>query len=246
VKARDGLPTELVALAHYVELNRAGWWDKALEQMVIAAIWLSGSPLSEIDIFQTIRRDFSARVDKARVLTQIETMASKRLLFRLDDKYKISDELLKEYEQSLSKCEDIERAVRSEFDDIIIRNCPFTTPELLWDQVVNDFIIPLVHDMGARTYELLSGGRVDFSANTRFKQLLERYDASKQEVIRESIIEFMDPKDDSLRSFILQRLNAYFFLQSGNLSESIGQNSEFRVLKPILAPEITEVFTNLP
>jgi hypothetical protein len=30
------------------------------------------------------------------------------------------------------------------------------------------------------------------------------------------------------------------------LTQSIGQNSEFRVLKPILAPEITEVFTNLP
>jgi hypothetical protein len=35
-------------------------------------------------------------------------------------------------------------------------------------------------------------------------------------------------------------------LDLASMTQSIGQNSEFRVLKPILAPEITEVFTNLP
>jgi hypothetical protein len=38
----------------------------------------------------------------------------------------------------------------------------------------------------------------------------------------------------------------YNMKDSKYLSKSIGQNPAFRFLKPILAPEITEVFTNLP
>jgi hypothetical protein len=38
------LPTELAALVHHVELNRSGWWDKAVHRLVLAAVWLSETP----------------------------------------------------------------------------------------------------------------------------------------------------------------------------------------------------------
>jgi hypothetical protein len=36
------LPMELVSLVHHIELNKAGWWDVAVQQLLLAAMWISG------------------------------------------------------------------------------------------------------------------------------------------------------------------------------------------------------------
>ena len=44
------LPTEVAALVHHVELTRAGWWDKAVHRLVLAAVWLADKPLTVREI----------------------------------------------------------------------------------------------------------------------------------------------------------------------------------------------------
>lgn len=46
--ADTGIRPELVSLIHHVELNKAGWWDGAIRQFILAAIWLNGKATRSI------------------------------------------------------------------------------------------------------------------------------------------------------------------------------------------------------
>jgi hypothetical protein len=53
------LPREVSALVHHIELNRAGWWEKALNRLVLAAIWLSDGNPDVAEIRVTFEGTFS-------------------------------------------------------------------------------------------------------------------------------------------------------------------------------------------
>jgi len=52
------LPKEVVALVQHIELNKTGWWDKTVQRLVIAAVWLADEPPSADAIHATLRTTF--------------------------------------------------------------------------------------------------------------------------------------------------------------------------------------------
>jgi hypothetical protein len=56
------LPKEVTALIHHIELNKAGWWDRAAQRLVIASIWLANEPLSTDQVSHNLETQFRLKL----------------------------------------------------------------------------------------------------------------------------------------------------------------------------------------
>jgi len=59
---RSVLSREVMALVHHVELNRAGWWDKVVQRLTLAAVWLADHAPSVLEIKRA--RDIEPRTNE--------------------------------------------------------------------------------------------------------------------------------------------------------------------------------------
>lgn len=214
------LPPELTSLVHHIELNKAGWWDKAIQQLIVASIWLSGESLTRRGVQDRLQQYFAVKVDDAKAASQIDALcASDTLVALQDDHFKISEHNLREFEEDLKEFETVQDQVRGRFSAIIRELCPSIDPEATWQAFNDELLVPLVHDMGAMTYELVSGTRMDLAAMPRLHQFLRAYPPPTRQALRAAVIAFLDPGNASVRSWVLRQLNAFFFVEAGNLAE---------------------------
>jgi hypothetical protein len=236
--ATTSLPPELVSLIHHVELNKAGWWDGAIRQFILAGIWLSGEPLSSERIHEVLRNGFSVSPEPARIDLQVRRLCELGQLIRLPSgEFKISETSLHALEESLSQSEVIE----SEAEGVFVRQMQAVCPEIdsaeCWRTFNGEFLFPLVREIGARTYELISGSTRHIERVASFQSFVQRYPVALQARVHDAIVLFMNPQDAAVRSYILRHLNAYFAIEASNLGphtvetlrQSALQNISFNV-----------------
>jgi len=213
------LPPELISLVHHVELNKAGWWDKAVDQLIVAAIWLSGESLTPQGVLDDLRESFSVDLDAEKTRGRIDALCVSGILVPLQgEQFKISERSLNEFEKGLEECQRIQEGAHRRFVEAMRDCCPPLDAETTWASFNDEFLLPLIREIGARTYELLSGRRTELAATPRLEQFFQRYPDDIRRPLRTAVITFLDPKDPNIRSYILRQLNAYFFVEAGNLS----------------------------
>jgi len=214
------LSPELVSLVHHIELNKAGWWDTAIQQLILAAIWRKGESLSLAGIVNELRKGFSVHLEASKVEKQIDELCASNTVVALPGgQFKIAERSLNEFEASVKQAKEITQEAESKFATVLAACCDRLEPAETWRSFNDDLLAPLVREMGARTYELVSGGKVEVENRVRFREFLESFPAEHRQGLRDAVIGFLDPKDRIVRSYILRQLNAYFFLEAGNLSE---------------------------
>lgn len=219
------LPPELVSLIHHVELNKAGWWETAIQRLIVAAIWLSSRPLTRDEVAGALGEQFSVTTTSARLRLPIQHLLSNGTLVEIVGQgLRISQEALKRFEKELGESDDIERKAKLRFLSCMKERCPTLNGETLWNVFTEQLLLPLVHEVGARTYELVSGKSLALGDSVRLPEFLEQYPKDAREQLRAAIVAFLDPKDDDARSFVLRCLHSYFFVEAGNLSQEAVQS----------------------
>ncbi|NWF91434.1 MAG: hypothetical protein HXY46_00835 [Syntrophaceae bacterium] len=214
------LPAELVSLIHYIELNKTGWWDRAIQQLIIATIWLSGKTLTAQEISEELHNTFFVSFETTKVQSEIEALLQSGILIPLSKgQYKISEQSLREFEKELTEFEEIEREAKKKFAESLKNCCPTLECEGAWRNVNEQLVLPMVQALGARTYELISGDVTELEKVPTFQSFLEQYQLEIRPLLRNAIISFLDPRNPTIRSYILRYLNAYFFLEASNLRE---------------------------
>lgn len=119
------LPPEVVSLVHHVELNKAGWWDKGIQHLVQAVVWLSGEPLTPDGIVNQLGERFHVRGDPGRIKRQVEELGKRGVLVALPDgQLRLSEHALKKLEEESEGAEDIERKAKAKFLEIFSNCCP--------------------------------------------------------------------------------------------------------------------------
>jgi len=228
------LPPELISLVHYIELNKVGWWEKALQQLIMGAIWLSGKSLTSQDIIDYYQKQFRVTLEPARVKKHLDLLCSSNMLIRVpDERYKISETALKEFEKRLKEAEEVESKSKNKFFEILSKCCPSLDAESTWQKVNKELVIPIIQIMGARTYELLAGVELDLDRDMTFHGYIEKYPPEIRKSLQTAITTFLDPKDATVRAYILNHLNSFFFLEAGNLKEdTLKTISRLSSLKP--------------
>lgn len=214
----SALPPEIISLVHHVELNNARWLDNALDRFIVGAIWLARRPLALDDIANELNSRFSIRLDAQRIQSRTDSLCSSQTLVCLPNgELRVSEQALRSIETDLERANQVERAVREKFVRIIAATCPGLDPEDMWRKFAELCLLPLVGEMGARTYEMLSAVKVDLNRTLSFPRFLERYAESVRPSLQQAILSFLDASDSNVRTYVLFHLNACFLLVASSL-----------------------------
>lgn len=213
------LPPELISLVHHIELNKAGWWDKGVEQLLITTVWLSNRSQSIDEIREGLKAAFQIDLDILRVQTHLNKLCSKTVFVCMPDgKFRIAESFLKKYEVDIKEAEALEKDIEETFVKLIIAHCPSLDPKLSWRDFYERFLVPFVREVGANTYRLLSEGGLNISP-ARFERFLKAYPKDVHAGFSEAVKAFLDPNNGNVRSYILRCLNACFFIEASSLTE---------------------------
>lgn len=212
------LPPQVISLVHHIELNKAGWLERALGRFIIGTLWLAGGPLTTTQIAANLTSLFSINLSEATLRQCLEPLLKAGTLLALPTgQLKISEQHVKAFTAELQSAEAIEAAVKRRFSDALGSCCPSAAAEPTWNQLTNDFLFPFVREMGARTYAFLSGASADVQRTHSFSQFVERQEPSIRSELQRAVIEFLDPTDPNVRAYIFRHLNAFFLLEATSL-----------------------------
>ena len=68
------LPKSLLNLIEHVELNRSGWWDAALSNVLLAATWLHSIPVHRMEVRDLVVSAFNLEIPEDRIAEHIERL----------------------------------------------------------------------------------------------------------------------------------------------------------------------------
>lgn len=227
------LPKEVAALIHHVELNRAGWWDKAQHRLVLAAVWLSDHNPTADEIRNNLNHLFRLQLGADKVSAAVDALKAQDLLIQLtDNTYRIPDAKRGAFEKDIAEAEKAAADARSFFLTLAKEKCPGLDANAMWGVFDSEFLVPLIAEVGANAYRLIAGERMtgDKSLADAF---FARFPPEHQSKLNELVTAFLDPKMEEVRAHISRMLHARFCVEASGLSQDVVDKLRASVGKPI-------------
>lgn len=231
------LSTELVALVHHVELSRSGWWEKTLEHLVLASIWLADLDPTVDDISDTLNSEFGLSVDRGKIDSTIIKLDKKGyIVFLPDSTIRITESKQKNFEEEIETAENVEKEAKARFSKLVRELCDDLDPQDTWVKFESTFLAPFVQEIGANTYKLFTGGPV--ALNQRLiDDLCGKFDDGYREVISKLVTRYLDSSDEAVRSYLGRMLHATLCVSASGLpetvinklNENVKKNIKFRI-----------------
>ena len=224
------LPTNIYDLIEYVELNKSGWWDAALSNVILAAIWIHGQPVRHVEVENLLFSAFNLKIPADRIAERIERLVSQSNLDVYDDDHVVpSSNVADQMEVRLKAAQQNEAAVHDAFLKKVGNCCAPHSPEDTWDLFHRKFLLPLIDVVGARTIQLMGGdhaGDADVAALT--DTFVGHFEDAHRVVLRSAIGGFLDPGDAHVRRYVTEHLDASFLVKASGLSnDAIAGISKF-------------------
>jgi len=214
------LPQDIVALVHHVELAAAGWRERLSEQLLLVGLAEQRGPCS----VDAITRAISHQLGRTMSATAL-TAAAQRLIGRGlvvstgQDTIALSQAGIADVERRQGESRALLSRVTATFTRLAAEGCPDSDPALLWTQFQDACLEPLVAELGARTYQFLSGGQNDAGSIQSMSTFVNRFPAEQQLNIKTLIHRFLSPDDRDVRDYVLQLMNAHFLSLAVGLSD---------------------------
>jgi hypothetical protein len=215
------LSSEIVSLVHHVKLNETGWWEKSIQNIIISIFGINeNAPQNENDLVLNFEKELNTNFDKVRIIKQFNLLKSKNIIIPISDKlYSLSEDVYNEFRASLTTQKEIEFEAEKRFNELSIKLCPELTANQLWVELNEHLIIPLIREIGAKTYELISGeNTISIEQYGQFNSFISRYKNEKAKV-QSLLLNYFDFKNEYVKKYILHQLNAYFFIEATNLNQ---------------------------
>jgi hypothetical protein len=211
------LPPELVSLVHNIELNKAGWWDKGAQHLILFAVWILGTA-TVTDVKDMLQRDFGLDIGDDLLKHHIGILRGSDSLLLLNGRLGITESARKKFEERTKDFEELEARAKAKFMYLLRDSCPQLDCEETWKLFNQNFLWPLVRDVGARTYQLIAGLSPEQPAARGLETFLPLFPAELAAPLSGVAFSFLDPKETVTRSYVLRHLSAYFFVEAGNLA----------------------------
>ncbi len=227
------LPREVSALVHHVELNRAGWWDKTLNRLVLAAVWLESKNPDASEICRAMHKTFGLTVSKERLASIIASLKAEDYLVEISDGvYRIPDKARSEFDREIADAENAETKAREHFVSLVTQSCPALDASQVWKAFEQKFLIPMVRDIGANTYRLIAGEAQTFHV-THAESFLAAFAQEHQSSLNAILANFLDPKIAEVRDYITRMLHAHFCVEASGLSGAVLEKLKITTATPL-------------
>ncbi|MDD3323258.1 MAG: hypothetical protein PHS59_17630 [Paludibacter sp.] len=212
----------ITTLVHHIKLNESGWWEKAVQNIIISSIGSEGNfPQTKKDILSKLIIELEQGIDIVRLEKQFEKLIiQNQVISRTENLWNLSDVVFEKFKEADKEQKDLEEEAKKRFIEITILHCKDINPLELWNDFKSKMLFPLVKDIGAKTYEFISGKKsINLIELESFQNFAKCYNGEKGE-IENVVMQFMSFNDKATKSFLLKLLNEYFFLEATNLDES--------------------------
>lgn len=215
------LSSEIVSLVHHVKLNESGWWEKAVQNIIISTFGVHGNePSLEKQIFDNVVTEIKTEIDITRLRKQFDILKSKKIIISVSENlFKLSDEKFAEFQSSYASQKEIEFEAENRFYDLSSQISTKIDSKNLWVDLNEYLIIPLIKEIGAKTYELISGmNSTNIEEYGQFQTFLSRFNGDRS-TIQILLLQYFDFSNAFVKKYILHQLNAYFFIEATNLNQ---------------------------
>jgi predicted nucleic acid-binding protein len=211
------LPKEITSLIHHITLNEQGWWDKTIQRLIISALGsVENKQLTTDEILTFVKSNYDTHVDNDKINKQLEKLCSTKAILRIEKGvFVLSESELNNFKSDIAKFEESEENVKNQFIELIKKECNADEQEkITWEVFNTELLIPILYEFGAKTYELITGKGIKLDSNHRFKKFLSKFPIERHVIIKNAVIDFLNPQNPTVRGLILRKLNAYFFLEA--------------------------------
>ena len=213
------MPHELHALVHHVELANAGWRERALDMMTLQALRDCNVPCSGTEVGQRLNQMLPAPLGQSQVKQTLVRLESQgKIVLPSTDRYKLSEETMTALSQQHGNQEELEQLVQAHFKTTFAELADVHRVE--WTDFRDGFLYPLVSELGAHAYELLSGQPVAVREAESHMRFLASVPTTLRGKVSSCIGAFLDAQNPSIRSYLLRVLNTAFLIQATHLSEN--------------------------
>ena len=207
------LPHDLAALIHHVELSRAGWRKDALNHLLLASLKNFPAGASPDHIHATASAGLPSPLISSEVYALLRIMKEDGHIIELANGHlKLAEQTRQELADQLTEAEARTDEVRRHFHNVCV-NLPDSIP-LSWRTFLNDFLEPLVHELGAKTHYVVTGEAFDIGDTNTSYRFLSRFPTKDRASVFETIARFLDSRSDPVRHYVLGLLNTAFIMHA--------------------------------
>lgn len=227
------LPREVSALVHHVELNRAGWWEKALNRLVLAAVWLAEPNPDMMEICTTLQATFGLTIGPNKLGSILSALEAEDCLVQVaGGEVRIPDKARASFEQEIAEAEKVERNARTFFSSLAEKTCPALDAACIWNAFESSVLVPLVRDIGAHTYHLITGERMVLDGACA-EHFMAQFGQEHRGALKALVTSFLDPKRADVRSFITRMLHAQFCVEASGITEEVLEKLKATTERPL-------------
>lgn len=223
----DGMATTIDArrsiesLVTHIELHQAGWWNRVVNRLIVASIWFSERSLSSEEIINDL---LEAKIPVLRdtIAKEITVLCDRAVIICLpNNTYKLSECARKDIFEDVAENNRVIKEAKSYFLQLLLEISPSLTDnaEEIWEKFNVTVLRPLLEEMGASTFYLVSGERGTIDSSNVITSFLKPFSSDIRKALREVIIQFINPSKQDVRSYILRLVNINLCLMAGNLSQ---------------------------
>ncbi|MDD3738494.1 MAG: hypothetical protein PHP31_04295 [Lentimicrobiaceae bacterium] len=215
------LSSEIISLVHHVKLNESGWWEKSIQNILISIFGINKNvPQNENELLSNLGKVLNSDFDNNRIIKQFEFLKLHKKVVKVSEGlYALSDETYEDFRLSFDFQKNIEFEAEKRFKELCGKLCPEIQTKNLWSELNEHLIIPLIREIGAKTYELISGeNAISIEQYGQFNSFLSRYNENKVK-IQTLLLNYFDFNNKFVKKYVLHQLNAYFFVESTNLNQ---------------------------
>ena len=213
------LAPELVPLVHHIELAKAGWSLRLTEQLATAAACSSGQTASAADLRFSIEKQYGVRTTEADVRRAVGTLASKKILLEVEPgRFKASEAQRDALERHKTGAAELAKAAKAAFEQILTKHGIEIADA--WDTFHDHCLNPLITEVGARIYHVLSGEPPTAEQQRHVDSYVEKYPAEQRGDLASAVDEFIRSGPAGARGFILQHLHAHLLMSAASLPEA--------------------------
>ena len=214
------MPKALLQLIEHVELNKSGWWDSALDNVLLATTWMHGKPVPREQVRDLVASAFSLEIPTNRAADGIERLMSlKQLIETENGQIATTSSVADQMERRLKAAQSNEEAVRAAFFRKVANCCAPYSPEESWDLFIERYFLPLIDMLGARTLQFLGENNIgDEHVGMLTDRFVGLFGASHRTNLRSAIGSFLDPNDLNVRRYVSEHLDASFLVKASGLT----------------------------